>query len=186
MIGLIILGVFALIIVYIISIYNGLIAARQHVDEAWSTINTQLKRRYDLIPNLMKLLKEYMKHESDTFVKVTEARTSAMKAISPADKGKAENALSGTLKSLFALSESYPELKADKSYANAQQQLADTETKIQASRQFYNSVVMTFNTKIAMFPNNILANLFHMEKASYFELDADEAQKVQQPPKIQL
>lgn len=186
MTGIIILVVFGLIIVYAISVYNGLIAARQHIDEAWSTINTQLKLRYDLIPNLVSLLKGYMKHESDTFLKVTEARTSAMKAISPAEKGKAENALSGTLKSLFALSESYPELKADKSFVETQQQLADVERKIQATRQFYNSVVMTWNTKIAVFPNSILANLFHMEKASYFELDSDEAQKVQQAPEIQI
>ncbi|MDY6407094.1 MAG: LemA family protein [Pseudomonadota bacterium] len=186
MTGLIILGIIAVVIVYIISVYNGLIVARQHVDEAWSTINTQLKRRYDLIPNLVELLKGYMKHESDTFIKVTEARTSAMKAITPADKGKAENALSGTLKSLFALSESYPELKADKSFTTTQQELSDTETKIQASRQFYNSVVMTFNTKIAIFPNNILANLLHLEKMSYFELDADEADKVKQAPQIKL
>jgi len=186
MTGIIVLAVFVLVIGYGISIYNGLIASRQHVDEAWSTINTQLKRRYDLIPNLVEVLKGYVKHESETFIKVTEARTSAMKAISLPDKSKAENALSGTLKSLFALSESYPELKADKNFAHVQQELSDTETKIQASRQFYNSVVMTLNTKIAMFPNNILANMFHMEKASYFELDQDEAKKVQQAPKIQL
>jgi len=186
MIGIIILLVLVGIVVYGISLFNGLIAARQHIDEAWSTINTQLKRRYDLIPNMVKLIQGYMKHESDTLVKVTEARKMAMQAISPADKGKAENMLAGTLKSLFALSESYPELKADKSFVTAQETLSDVEAKIQATRQFYNSVVRTFNTKIAIFPSNIVANMLHMEKASYFELDADEAQKVQQRPDIQF
>ena len=186
MTGLIILGIFILIIGYVVSVYNGLIAARQHVDEAWSTINTQLKRRYDLIPSMVKLIQGYMKHENNTLVKVTEARKMAMQAINPADKSKAENMLSGTLKSLFALSESYPELKADKSFEKTQEALADVEAKIQASRQFYNSVVRTLNTKISIFPSNIFANLFHMEKASYFELDADEAEKVKQRPDIQI
>ena len=167
-------------------IYNGLMVSAQRVQEAWSTINTQLKRRYDLIPNLIEMVKGAAKHESGTLEKVTEARRLAMSATDPAAKAKAENALTGALKTIFALGENYPNLKANENFLSAQQELADTETKIQAARQFYNTVVAAFNSRIKTFPGNIVANKFHIEEASYFELDAAEVQKVQQPPKVQF
>ena len=169
-----------------ILIYNGLMVYAQRVQEAWSTINTQLKCRYDLIPNLIEIIKGASKHESETLQKVTEARRLAMMATDPAAKGKAENVLTGALKSVFALSENYPALRATENFQTAQQELADIEKKIQAARQFYNTVVATFNSRIKMFPSNIIANKFHIEEASYFELDAAEAEKVQQPPQIKF
>ena len=183
--------VIALIIIvlvglYIVATYNGLVVARQRVKEAWSTIDTQLKRRYDLIPNLVETVKGYAKHEQDTLEKVIQARNMAMNATQPEAKGKAENALSGALKSIFALSESYPDLKANQNFLEVQQELADTESKIQASRQFYNTVVLTLNAKVEMFPSNILANLFHFQKEAFFELDSDEAQAVRQAPKVRF
>ena len=166
-----------------ILIYNGLMASAQRVQEAWSTINTQLKRRYDLVPNLIETVKGASKHESETLEKVTEARRLAMSATDPAAKAKAENVLTGALKTIFALSENYPNLKANENFLSAQHTLEDTETKIQAARQFYNTVVATFNTRIKTFPGNIIANMFHIEEAPYFELDSAE---VQQAPKVRF
>ena len=180
---LVILVVLAL---YIISVYNGLIVARQRVKEAWSTIDTQLKRRYDLIPNLLETVKGYAKHEKNTLKAVIEARNSAMKASSTAQKGKAEEALSGTLKSIFALGESYPDLKANTNFLELQRDLKDTEDKIQATRQFYNTVVLTLNTKIEMFPSNIFANLFHFQKAQFFEMEPEEAKEAKKAPKVKF
>jgi len=180
------LGIIAALFAGTIIIYNGLMVSAQRVQEAWSTINTQLKRRYDLIPNLVALIKGATQYESETLEKVIEARRLAMSATDPAAKAKAENALTGALKTIFALSESYPTLKATENFQSAQQELTDTETKIQASRQFYNTVVATFNSRIKTFPGNIIANLFHIKEASYFELDPSEAEKVQQPPKVQF
>ena len=174
------------IILYIISVYNGLVVARQRVKEAWSTIDTQLKRRYDLVPNLLEIVKGYMKHEKQTLLAVVEARNSAMKATSTTQKGKAEEALSGTLKTLFALGESYPDLKANTNFVELQRELTDTEDKIQATRQFYNTVVLTLNTKIEMFPSNIFANLFHFQKAQFFEMDVAEAKEAKKAPKIKF
>ena len=183
---MIFLIILAVIVLYAIMIYNGLVIARQRVREAWSTVDTQLKRRYDLIPNLVEMIKGYTKHEQSTLEKVVAARTAAMSATSPADKGKAENVLSGALKSIFALSESYPDLKANQNFLEAQHELSDTETKIQSCRQFYNSVVLTLNTRIEMFPSNIFANLFHFQKEAYFELDEDEAKEVRKAQKVQF
>lgn len=180
---LVILG---LILLYIISIYNGLIVARQRVKEAWSTIDTQLKRRYDLIPNLLETVKGYAKHEKDTLQAVIAARNSAMSASAPNQKGKAENQLSGCLKSLFALGENYPDLKANANFLELQRELTDTENKIQAARQFYNTVVLTLNTKIEVFPSNIIANLFHFQKQAFFELDVEEAEKVKKVPQVKF
>ena len=177
---LVLLGLFA------VSTYNGLVMARQRVKEAWSTVDTQLKRRYDLIPNLIEMVKGYMKHEKDTFEKVVQARNSAMSVTAPAEKGKAETALNTALKSVFALAESYPELKASENFIETQHTLEDTETKIQAARQFYNSVVLTLNTRVEMFPSNIFAKMFHFEKASFFELDEDEAKDVRKAVKVQF
>lgn len=182
-IALIILAVIAL---YAVAVYNGLVVAKQRVKEAWSTIDTQLKRRYDLIPNLIEMVKGYAKHEQSTLEKVIQARSAAMNATAPAEKGKAESALSGALKSIFALGESYPALRASENFAEAQHELADTETKIQAARQFYNTVVMSLNSKVNMFPSNIFAKLFHFQEASFFELDEDEAKEARKAPKVKF
>ena len=176
----------AVFVIYIISIYNGLVVARQRVKEAWSTIDTQLKRRYDLIPNLLETVKGYAKHESATLQAVIEARNSAMKVTDTAQKGKAEETLSGTLKSIFALGESYPDLKANTNFLELQRELTDTEDKIQATRQFYNTVVLTLNTKIEMFPSNIFANLFHFQKAQFFEMDEVEAKAAKKVPTVKF
>lgn len=178
--------VLAVLVVYVISVYNGLVVARQRVKEAWSTIDTQLKRRYDLIPNLLETVKGYAKHEKATLQAVIEARNSAMKATSTSQKGKAEENLSNTLKSIFALGESYPDLKANTNFLELQRELTDTEDKIQATRQFYNTVVLTLNTKIEMFPSNIFANLFHFEKAQFFEMSEVEAKAAQKAPTVKF
>ena len=180
------LVILAVLVLYVIAVYNGLVVARQRVKEAWSTIDTQLKRRYDLIPNLLEIVKGYMKYEKGTFQAVVEARNSAMKATSTAQKGKAEENLSGALKSLFALSESYPDLKANENFLELQRELTDTEDKIQATRQFYNTVVLTLNTKIEMFPSNIFANLFHFQKAQFFEMDEAEAKAAKKAPTVKF
>jgi len=183
---ILLLVILGLILLYIISIYNGLIVARQRVKEAWSTIDTQLKRRYDLIPNLLETVKGYAKHEKDTLQAVIAARNSAMSASAPDQKGKAENQLSGCLKSLFALGENYPDLKANTNFLELQRELTDTEDKIQAARQFYNTVVLALNTKIEVFPSNVIANLFHFQKQAFFELDAEEAEKVKKAPQVKF
>ena len=157
-ISLVILGVIVLLILYIIATYNGLVRYRQQVSEAWSTINTQLKRRYDLIPNLVETVKGYASHEKTTLENVIKMRNSAMQTNGIEGKAKAEAGLTGALKTIFALSESYPELKANENFKELQQELSDTETKIQATRQFYNTVVLDLNTKVEMFPSNLIAS----------------------------
>src|SRR6476469_3955764 len=153
------IAVVALLLFALIGIYNGLIKSRVRVDEAWSDINVQLKRRYDLIPNLVNTVKGYAAHESKVFEDVSAARSAAMGATGIADKAKAENQLAGTLKSLFAVSEAYPDLKASQNFQELQAELTDTEDKIQASRRFYNGVVRDFNTKRKVFPTNIFAGM---------------------------
>jgi len=165
-------------VVAIIAIYNGLITLKNRVDEAWSDIDVQLKRRHDLIPNLVNTVKGYATHERELFEKVTEARTAAMGAQNPADKEKAENALSGTLKSLFAVAENYPDLKANQNFLELQKELTDTEDKIQASRRFYNGNVRDFNTKIEVFPSNIVAGMLHFTKRDFFQMDEAEKEPV--------
>ena len=174
----------AILVVYTVTLYNKLVLLRQQVKESWSTVDTFLKRRYDLIPNLVEVVKGYAKHESETLEAVVKARNMAMNATDTAERAKDENVLSGTLKSLFALSESYPDLKANVNFLELQQELADTENKIQASRQFYNTTVMGLNTKIEMFPSNLIAKQFHFQPAEYFELDDTEKAAVMQTPKI--
>jgi len=151
--------------------YNGLITLRNRTDEAWSDIDVQLKRRYDLIPNLVNTVKGYASHESGVFQKVTEARSKAMSAESPHDKAAAENMLSNTLKSLFAVVEAYPELKANANFAKLQDELSDTENKIQASRRFYNGNVRDFNTKLQVFPTNVIGGTLGFKKYEFFEVD---------------
>lgn len=177
----VILGIVVLVIFWIIAIYNGLIKSKNRVDEAFSDIDVQLKRRYDLIPNLVETVKGYMTHEHDTLVQLTEARTAAMSAKggSLADREKAENQLSGTLKTLFAVSENYPDLKANQNFLQLQSEISDTENKIQASRRFYNGNVRDFNTKIQVFPTNIFAGMMNFKKYDFFQADAAEKKNVQ-------
>ena len=159
------------LVLYFIFTYNGLIARRNQVREAWATIDTQLKRRYDLIPNLVETVRGAAKHERETLDAVMAARGAAMAARGAGDKSSAENNLTGALKTIFALAENYPNLKANENFLNLQQELSDTESKIQATRQFYNTVVMGLNTQIQQFPSNIVANMFHITAEKLFEID---------------
>ncbi len=165
--------VVVIILLYFIALYNGLIARKNQVKEAWATIDSQLKRRYDLIPNLIETVRGAAKHEKETLQAVTEARKAAMSASGPA-KADAENHLTETLKSIFALSENYPTLRANENFLELQRELTDTETKIQAARQFYNTVVMGLNTQIQQFPSNIIANMFHITEEKMFEIEESE------------
>lgn len=177
-IGLILLIVVVAIGLWIVVVYNGLIRLRNRTDEAWSDIDVQLKRRYDLIPNLINAVKGYATHEKELFEKITQARTVAMGAQTPAEKEGAENMLSGTLKSLFAVAENYPDLKANQNFLELQRELSDTENKIQASRRFYNGNVRDFNTKIEVFPNNIIAGMLNFAKREFFEAEDGEKENV--------
>jgi len=170
----IILILIVVIIAWLILVYNSLIRGRVRVDEAWSDINVQLKRRYDLIPNLVETVKAYATHEREVFQKVTEARSTAMQAKTLAEKGKAENALSSTLKSLFAVAENYPDLKASTNFLQLQTELSDTENKIQASRRFYNGNVRDFNTKLQVFPTNIVGGLLGFKAREFFQIEEEE------------
>ncbi len=165
----IILAVLAVIAVWLMMVFNGLIRLRNRTDEAWSDIEVQLKRRYDLIPNLVNTVKGYAKHEDSVFSKVTEARSQAMQAKTPAQHAKAEGMLTETLKSLFAVSENYPDLKASGNFLHLQQELVDAEDKIQASRRFYNGNVRDFNTKMQVFPTNMIANMLGFKKYDFFD-----------------
>jgi len=178
MVSLVILGVVVILVVWAIAVYNGLIRLKNRVDEAWSDIDVQLKRRYDLIPNLVSTVKGYATHEKEVFEKVTEARTRAMGAQSATDKAQAENMLSQTLKSLFAVAEAYPDLKANQNFLELQRELADTEDKIQASRRFYNGNVRDFNTKIQVFPNNVFAGMLGFSNRDFFEAAEGEKEPV--------
>ena len=171
-------GGLILIALYAIGLYNSFVSLRQKVTEAWSDIDIQLKRRYDLIPNLVETVKGYASHESGVFEEVTKARSQAMQATGLEDKAEAENILSGTLKSLFAISENYPDLKANENFLELQRELSDTENKIQASRRFYNSVVLSLNTKVESFPDTIIANMFGFIKKDYFEVTEAEKEVV--------
>ena len=172
-------------VLYFILAYNGLVAARQRVKEGAADIDTLLKRRYDLIPNLVETVKGYAAHEKQTLEQVISARSQAMnKSGLGEDKTQVENALSGTLKSLFAISESYPDLKANQNFLELQQELSDTENKIQASRRFYNSTVLAMNTKVESFPANIVAKMFGFSKEAFFELSEEEKKLASQPPKV--
>ncbi len=172
-------------VAYLIYLYNSLVVARQRVKEGWSDIDTQLKRRYDLIPNLVETVKGYAKHESQTLEKVIAARNVAMNTAGHGEeKAKAENMLTDSLKSIFALSENYPDLKAGTNFLELQREITDTEDKIQASRRFYNTTVLALNTKIETFPSAIIANLFQFKKESFFELDEAERKTAQQAPKV--
>lgn len=168
----IILGV---VVLWGVFSYNGFVKLVNRAEEAWSDIEVQLKRRYDLIPNLVNTVKGYALHESTAFEKVTEARSRAMQAGNREDKGKAEMQLSGSLKSLFAIAEAYPDLKANQNFLSLQSELSDTENKIQASRRFYNTNVRDLNTSVDSFPGNLIAKMFNFVKKEFFELSEDES-----------
>jgi LemA protein len=179
----IVLAVVILIILWAILSYNHLVRMLQRAKEAWADIDVQLKRRYDLIPNLVESVKGYAAHEKTVFEDVTNARARAMDAGGIAAKGQAENVLSGALKSLFAVAEAYPDLKANQNFLTLQTELTDTEDKIQAARRFYNTNVRDLNTAIQSFPGNVIANSFRFEPKEFFQLDgADEAAR--QPVKV--
>jgi len=174
---IIILAVVAVIAIWIISTYNGLITAKNKVKNAWSQIDVQLQRRFDLIPNLVETVKGYMKHEEGTLTKVTELRSSYMNAGSVKEKAELDSELSGTLKTLFAVAESYPDLKANQNFSELQEELTSTENKVSFSRQFYNDTVMMYNNKLLVFPSNILAGMFNFKEEDFFKVDSEEAKK---------
>ena len=176
---LILVIVLALVVLAVIALYNGLIRLKNQTAEAWSDIDVQLKRRYDLIPNLVETVKGYAAHEKDTLEKVVQARNQAMQT-SGSGKAEAENALSSTLKSIFALSENYPDLKANQNFLKLQDELSDTENKIQAARRFYNGNVRDFNTKLQTFPTNLLGNLLGFKPYEFFGIeDAVQRENIQ-------
>jgi LemA protein len=179
----IVLALIVLIILYVIGAYNGFVRKVNQAKEAWADIDVQLKRRYDLIPNLVETVKGYATHESQAFENVTKARSAAMGAGTTAAKADAENQLTGTLKSLFAISEAYPELKTNQNFMQLQQELGDTEDKIQAARRFYNSTVNALNTAIESFPGNVISANFHFAKMDLFELTDSAARE---PVKVQF
>ena len=186
MITLIVLAVVVVLVLWLVLAYNGLVRTRNEAQEAWADIDVQLKRRYDLIPNLVSTVRGYAAHEKNVFEDVTKARSAAMQAPSgPTDaKAAAENQLSQTLKSLFAVAENYPDLKANQNFLNLQNELTDTEDKIQAARRFYNGMVRDLNTRIMVFPNNMFASAFGFTKMDFFGNDLTDAEK--QPVKVQF
>lgn len=171
----------------LVVIYNGLVKLKVRCNEAWSDIEVQMKRRYDLIPNLIETVKGYASHEREVLQSVTEARTSAMQNTgTPASQAQSENMLSGALKSLFAVSENYPDLKANQNFQHLQQELVDTEDKIQASRRFYNGNVRDLNTKIEQFPSNVIAGIFNFQKREFFELAEGERESANKPVQVKF
>lgn len=182
---LIVIGAILLLIVgFLVGTYNGLVKLKNRVEEAWSDITVQLKRRTDLIPNLVNSVKGYAAHESGVFEKVTEARSAIMNAKGVAETAQAENMLEGALKSLFAVAEAYPDLKANQNFLQLQNELVDTEDKIQASRRFYNGGVRDLNTKIQTFPVNVVAGMFGFQAKEFFEVEDRAA--VEQPVEVQF
>lgn len=177
--GIFVVVLVILVIVAVIVAYNGLIRARNRVDNSWKQIDVQLKRRHDLIPNLVEVVKDYMSYEQEVLQNVTKARSEAMQAQGPAEVGKAENMLTGALKSLFAVAENYPDLKANQNVSQLQEELTSTENKIAFARQLYNDVVMAFNNKIQTVPTNIIASMFLFSAREYFEVPEEEKEAVQ-------
>lgn len=169
--GFIFLVIAALLVLWVIGAYNRLVTLRNRVKNAWHQVDVQLRRRYDLIPNLVETVKGYAGHEKEVFEKVTEARARAINAGSVKEQAEAENMLTSTLKTLFAVAENYPELKASENFMMLQEELAGTENKIAYSRQFYNDAVMNFNTAIQKFPTNIIASIFGFKEEDYFEIE---------------
>lgn len=175
--GWIILIIVVVVILFVISIYNNLVGLKQKVKNGWSQIDVQLQRRFDLIPNLVETVKGYMEHESDVLTKVAELRTSWASASSVKEKSELDTQLSGALKTIMAVSENYPELKANENFSQLQEELQNTENKIAFSRQFYNDVATKYNTKLEVVPSNIIASMFHFEAVELFEAESQEARK---------
>jgi len=169
-----VLIIFGLIVLFVVGLYNGLVVLRQRCDNGWAQIDVQLRRRYDLIPNLVETVKGYAKHEREVFEQVTKARTQAINAGTVKDQGLAENQLTGALKSLFAVAENYPELKANQNFLMLQEELAGTESKVAYARQFYNDSVMKYDTRIQTFPSNIMAGMFGFKPREYFVVAEEE------------
>jgi LemA protein len=182
----IILAIVVLIVIFLWVAYNSLITLKIRVDEAWSDITVQLKRRLDLIPNLVETVKGYAKHESGVFEKVTQARANALNAKGVKETAAAENQFEGALKSLFAVAEAYPDLKASQNFVELQQELVDTEDKIQASRRFYNGGVRDLNTKIQTFPSNIIAGIFGFKNREFYQLDEAEQKQAEKPVDVKF
>ena len=182
----IILAIVVLIVIFVWATYNSLVTLRIRVDEAWSDINVQLKRRLDLIPNLVETVKGYAKHESSVFENVTAARAQVISANGVKETAAAENQFEGALKSLFAVAEAYPDLKANQNFLALQSELVDTEDKIQAARRFYNSGVTNLNTKIQTFPANVIAGMFQFKSREFFEVDEAEQAAANKPTEVKF
>lgn len=176
----------AILVIAVIVMYNGLVRANVRVEEAWSDISVQLKRRYDLIPNLVNAVKGYATHEREVFEKVTEARSNAMNAQGVVETAKAENQFQDTLKSLFAVAENYPDLKANQNFQDLQAELVDTEDKIQAARRFYNGSARDLNIKIQTFPTNLFAGAMHFKVREFFEVSEAEQAAVNKPVEVKF
>jgi LemA protein len=180
-IALVFVGLVVVVLAWVAGAYNGLVRLRNQLENAWAQIDVQLKRRHDLIPNLVETVKGYATHERETFEKVIQARNMAVSAKTVGERAQAENVLTGALKSLFAVAEAYPELKANQNFLALQEELTSTENKISFSRQFYNDTVMTYNTRIQVFPTNFIANMFHFAPHDFFEVKVEEEREA---PKV--
>lgn len=176
---IVVLVIVILLVLWVVATYNSLVTFRNRVKDAWSQIDVQLKRRFDLIPNLVETVKGYTKHESETLENVIKARNTYMSATLPEDQMKADGELTKAVSKLFALAESYPDLKANANFNELQKELNETENKIAMSRQFYNDIVMQYNNKVEMVPSNIIANMFHFKKEAFFEAEKAERENVQ-------
>lgn len=176
---IVVLVIVILLVLWVVATYNSLVTFRNRVKDAWSQIDVQLKRRFDLIPNLVETVKGYTKHESETLENVIKARNTYMSATLPEDQMKADGELTKAVSKLFALAESYPDLKANTNFNELQKELNETENKIAMSRQFYNDIVMQYNNKVEMVPSNIIANMFHFKKEAFFEAEKAERENVQ-------
>jgi len=183
----ILIGAVVLVVIILAAMYNGLVRLNQQAKEAWSDITVQLKRRYDLIPNLIETVKGYAKHEKEVFQKVTEARANALNAQGVKETAKAENQFEAALKSIFAVAENYPQLRATENFQKLQDELTDTEDKVMAARRFYNGVVRDFNTKRTIFPTNIFASMLGFrEDKEFFELEETEMATISKPVKAEF
>jgi LemA protein len=182
----VIVGIVVIALIALWVIYNSLVTLKIRVDEAWSDITVQLKRRLDLIPNLVETVKGYAKHEKGVFEQVTQARANALNAQGVKETAAAENQFEGALKSLFAVAEAYPDLKANQNFSELQQELVDTEDKIQAARRFYNGGVRDLNTRIQTFPSNVIAGMFNFKNREFFELEATEQEKAEKPVDVKF
>lgn len=182
----ILLGIIAVVGIFLWVTYNGLVKLKIRVDEAWSDITVQLKRRADLIPNLINTVKGYAAHEKSVFEEVTKARAEVLNAQTPKDAAKADNMLEDALKSIFAVAEAYPDLKASANFSDLQAELVDTEDKIQAARRFYNGGVRDLNTKIHLFPNNVFAGMLGFKEREFYDVDDSERSTVEKPTEVKF